>query len=89
MQLRSLRPGRRGRFSSAPFAVLAGLQFVIRGCESQIYKPNVGVQEVACATGTSPSLCYCEENLCNGGGEKARPPLLLGLLLALLLARAG
>ncbi|CAD5212005.1 unnamed protein product [Bursaphelenchus okinawaensis] len=42
-----------------------GLQFVIRGCESQIYKPNIGVHDVGCRSGTSPSLCYCEENLCN------------------------
>ncbi|CAD5216317.1 unnamed protein product [Bursaphelenchus xylophilus] len=42
-----------------------GLQFVIRGCESQIYKPNIGVHDVGCRAGASPSLCYCEENLCN------------------------
>ncbi|KAI6196579.1 hypothetical protein M3Y94_01126300 [Aphelenchoides besseyi] len=47
-----------------------GLHFVIRGCESQIYKPNVGVHEVGCRSNESPSLCYCSDNLCNHGTTK-------------------
>ncbi|KAH7704791.1 hypothetical protein AAVH_28024 [Aphelenchoides avenae] len=44
-----------------------GIQFVIRGCQSQIYKPDVGIQQnVQCRAGDSPSLCFCGENLCNG-----------------------
>uniref|UniRef100_A0A914HEV0 Uncharacterized protein n=1 Tax=Globodera rostochiensis TaxID=31243 RepID=A0A914HEV0_GLORO len=40
-----------------------GLEFVIRGCKSRVYKPDVGIpQNVHCRTG-SPSLCFCKENL--------------------------
>ncbi|KAI6175224.1 hypothetical protein M3Y99_01981000 [Aphelenchoides fujianensis] len=47
-----------------------GLHFVIRGCESHIYKPNVGVQDAVCRSTGSPSLCYCTENLCNAGERR-------------------
>ncbi|KAL3124756.1 hypothetical protein niasHT_001593 [Heterodera trifolii] len=42
-----------------------GLEFVIRGCKSRVYKTDVGIpQNVHCRQG-SPSLCFCKENLCN------------------------
>ncbi|KAI6184467.1 hypothetical protein M3Y97_00599400 [Aphelenchoides bicaudatus] len=55
-----------------------GLQFVIRGCKSQIYKPNIGVYDVGCRSKESPSLCYCSENLCNKAGKINASVLFIG-----------
>ncbi|KAF7636732.1 hypothetical protein Mgra_00003914 [Meloidogyne graminicola] len=42
-----------------------GLEFVIRGCRSRIYKADVSIpQNIQCRSG-SPSLCFCKENFCN------------------------
>ena len=43
----------------------SGLEFVIRGCKSKIYKPDVAIHDNVKCQSNSPALCFCKENLCN------------------------
>lgn len=45
---------------------ISGLDFVVRGCKSMIFTNGSTMANKAnCGTGINPSLCYCQENLCN------------------------
>ncbi|VDK57603.1 unnamed protein product [Anisakis simplex] len=43
-----------------------GLRFVIRGCESELYREGVlKGGRIYCSNDESPSICRCTESLCN------------------------
>uniref|UniRef100_A0A914KPZ4 Protein quiver n=1 Tax=Meloidogyne incognita TaxID=6306 RepID=A0A914KPZ4_MELIC len=66
-------------------AVNEGLEFVIRGCRSRIYKADVSIpQNLHCRSG-SPSLCFCKENFCNSASSKFQNLLLASTLIFLII----
>ncbi|KHN85315.1 hypothetical protein Tcan_00119 [Toxocara canis] len=42
-----------------------GLIFVMRGCQSALYRNGVTITRVECNNNKSPSICRCSESLCN------------------------
>uniref|UniRef100_A0A914XDI6 Protein quiver n=1 Tax=Plectus sambesii TaxID=2011161 RepID=A0A914XDI6_9BILA len=40
-------------------------RFVIRGCRATMFKPNITPQDYPCDDRSSPSICYCDQALCN------------------------
>ncbi|KAL7075077.1 hypothetical protein ACQ4LE_006045 [Meloidogyne hapla] len=62
-------------------AVNDGLEFVIRGCRSRIYKADVSIPQNLHCRSSSPSLCFCKENFCNSTSKKFQNFIFVNILV--------
>uniref|UniRef100_A0AC35FSN0 Protein sleepless n=1 Tax=Panagrolaimus sp. PS1159 TaxID=55785 RepID=A0AC35FSN0_9BILA len=58
-----------------------GISFVIRGCESQVYRPSTKSQDIPCTSNSSPSVCRCPDTLCNNSMQYFYNSILLFLAI--------